>query len=88
MLGIDLVHVAHHLNIDPTFPPVKQKQRRFAPERNKAISDEVDRLLEIGFIEECFYPVWICNPVVVLRKNEKLRIYIDFTHLNKTYMDL
>ena len=40
---------------------VRQKQRRFAPERDKAINDEVDRLLKIGAIEECFYPVWLCN---------------------------
>ena len=59
-------------------------QRKFAPERIKAINDEVDRLLEIGAIEECFYLDWLCNPVVVPKKSEKLRICIDFTHLNKT----
>ena len=62
---------------------MRQKQRRFAPERNKAINDEVDRLLKIEAIEECFYPIWLCNPVVVPKKNGKVRICMAFTHLNK-----
>ena len=32
MPGIAPEHVVHYLNIDPTFPPIRQKQRRFAPE--------------------------------------------------------
>ena len=81
--GIAREHTVHNLNIDPEFPPIRQKQRRFASERDKVINDEVDKLLEIGAIEECFYPVWLCNPVVVPKKNGKLRICMDFTYLNK-----
>ena len=40
-------------------------------------------MLEIGAIEECFYLVWLCNLVVVHKKNGKLRICMDFIHLNK-----
>ena len=76
-------HIVHSLKVYLAFPPVYQKQRRFTPERNNNINDEVDRLLEIGAIEECFYPVWLCNPVVVPKNNKKLRICMDFTHLNK-----
>ena len=83
MLGIAPELAIHNLNVDPAFPPVRQKQRKFASERDKAINDEVDRLLEIRAIEECFYLEWLCNPVVVPKKNGKLRICIDFTHLNK-----
>ena len=83
MPGIAPEHAVHRLTIDPTFPPIRQKQRRFAIERDNAINDEIDRLLEIGAIEECFYLVWLCNPVVVPKKNGKLRICMDFTHLNK-----
>ena len=83
MPGIALEHAMHCLKIDPAFPPVCQKQRRFAPERNKAINNEVDRFLEIRAIEEYFYPVLLCNPVVVPKKNGKLKICMDFAHLNK-----
>ena len=30
-----------------------------------------------------FYPVWLYNPIVVPKKNGKLRICMDFTQLNK-----
>ena len=43
------------------------------------------KLIEIRAIEECFYPIWQCNPVVVPKKNDKMRICMDFTHLNKVY---
>ena len=77
--------VKHCLNIDPSYPLVRQKQRRFAPERNKVINDEVDRLLEIDAIESCQYPEWLSNVVVVKKKNKKQRVCIDFTILNKAY---
>ena len=70
MPGIAPEHTVHCLNIDPAFPPVRQKQRRFSPERDKGINDEVDRLLEIGAIEECFYLAWLSNPVIVLKRME------------------
>ena len=54
MPGIAPEHAVHCMKIDPAFPLVRQKQRRFAPEQSKSINDEVDRLLEIGAIEECF----------------------------------
>ena len=59
--GVDPEEAKHCLNIDPSHPPVRQKQRRFAPKRNKVISDEVDRLLEIDAIEPCQYPEWLSN---------------------------
>ena len=37
MGGIDPAVITHRLNISPSFKPVKQKRRSFAPERQKAI---------------------------------------------------
>ncbi|XP_062118667.1 uncharacterized protein LOC133832323 [Humulus lupulus] len=34
-------------------------------------------------IEECLYPSWLANLVGVLKKNEKKRVCIDYTNLNK-----
>ena len=45
MGGIDLAVITHRLNIIPSFKPVKQKRRSFAPERKKAINEEVSKLL-------------------------------------------
>jgi putative transposase len=36
-----------------------------------------------GFIMEVFYPDWLVNPVLVLKKNNTWRMCIDYTSLNK-----
>ncbi|KAJ9557123.1 hypothetical protein OSB04_011737 [Centaurea solstitialis] len=83
MVGIDPNVISHKLNVDPNFKPIKQKRRKFAPERNKVINDKVDNLLKIGKIREVKYPEWLANVVVVQKKNGKWRVCIDFTDLNK-----
>ena len=45
MGGIDPAIITHRLNVSPSFKPVKQKRRSFAPERQKAINEEVGKLL-------------------------------------------
>ena len=44
--------------------------------------EEVRKLLEAGFIE-VYYPDWLANVVVVKKPNEKWRMCIDFTDLNR-----
>ncbi|XP_013617508.1 PREDICTED: uncharacterized protein LOC106324029 [Brassica oleracea var. oleracea] len=83
MKGIDPILASHELNVNPTFKPIRQKRRKLGPERSKAVNEEVDRLLEAGFIAEVRYPEWLANPVVVKKKNGKWRICVDFTDLNK-----
>ena len=56
MPGIDKNIIQHCLNINPKCKPIEQKQRIFAPERNKVVTEEVKKLLEAGFIREVFYP--------------------------------
>jgi hypothetical protein len=46
---------------------------------------ELRKLLEAGFIKEVFHPTWIANPVLVKKKNGKLRMCVDYTSLNKEY---
>ena len=61
----------------------------FAPERDKAIVEEVRKLLkvrkllEVGFIREVYYPDWLANVVMVKKANGKWRMCIDFTDLNR-----
>ena len=55
----------------------------FAPEHNKAVTKEVEKLLEAGFIRKVFYPNWLANVVMVKKSNCKWRICVDFTDLNK-----
>uniref|UniRef100_A0A2N9GHD1 Reverse transcriptase domain-containing protein n=1 Tax=Fagus sylvatica TaxID=28930 RepID=A0A2N9GHD1_FAGSY len=83
MPGISTKVVAHQLNVNPSFRPVKQKRRVFAPERNAAITEEVDKLLQAGFIREVYYPEWLANVVMVKKSTGKWRMCVDFTDLNK-----
>ena len=52
MKGIHPFIVFHMLNILPIARPVRQRVRRFYPNRQKIIRDEIDKLLEAGFIRE------------------------------------
>jgi len=71
MLRIDPEVICHKLSIRANAKPVKHKPRRMNEERSLAISDEVDLLLQAGFIRETFYPHWLSNHVLVKKKNWK-----------------
>ena len=81
--GIDPTVITHRLNTSPSFKPVKQKRRSFAPERQKAINEEVGKLLQAGTIREVEYPEWLANVVLFKKANGKWRLCIDFTDINK-----
>ena len=59
--------------------------RVFAPERNKVVMDEVEKLLAANFIREVYYPEWLANIVMVKKANGKWRMCVDFTDLNSDY---
>jgi ribonuclease HI len=83
MPGINPEEIVHVLNVNPDAKPVKQKRRKFAPERVEAITVEVEKLLKAQFIEEVHYPEWLANVVLVKKSNGKWRMCVDFTDLNK-----
>jgi hypothetical protein len=47
--------IEHKLGIDPLYKPVKQKERRYTPERHETIRQKVNKLLEPGFIRPVDY---------------------------------
>ena len=55
----------------------------FAPERDNAIKDEVQKLMAAKFIREVYHPDWLANVVMVKKANGKRRMCVDFTDLNK-----
>ena len=83
MPDIDLRVITHRLNVSPSFKPIRQKKRVFAPERDNAIKDEVHKLMAEKFIREVYYPDWLANVVMVKKANGKWRMCVDFTDLNK-----
>ena len=83
MGGIDPTVITHRLNVSPSFKPIKQKRRSFASERQKAINEEVNKLLQAGATREVEYLEWLANVVLVIKANGKWRLCIDFTDINK-----
>ncbi|KAL0402092.1 UNVERIFIED_CONTAM: Transposon Ty3-G Gag-Pol polyprotein [Sesamum latifolium] len=81
--GIDPGVITHHLNLDPTIRPVKQKKRHFGPEKDKIIQGEVNKILTARHIREIQFPKWLSKMVLVPKPDEKWRMCIDFRDLNK-----
>ena len=52
-IHLDVMH--NQLNIDPQAKPICQKQIVLNANRYKALQEEVNRLLRIGFIRESYY---------------------------------
>jgi ribonuclease HI/transposase InsO family protein len=83
MPGLDVDVAVHRLSINPTYRPVKQAHRRFHPDLESRIVEEVDKLIAAGFIKEVRYPTWVANIVPVKKKNGQIRVCVDFRDLNK-----
>jgi hypothetical protein len=83
MPGIPREVAEHSLDTLPHSRAVQQRLRRFDEEWRRAIGVELRKLLEAGFIKEVFHPTWLANPVLVKKKNEKWRMCVDYTSLNR-----
>ena len=56
MPGITPVGIEYRLNVKTTHKLVIQKKRHMGAKRVAAVTAEVHKLLEVGFIMECRYP--------------------------------
>lgn len=65
MPGVSPNVIKHLLNVDPGRKPVVQKPCRSSALHADAVSEEVERLLDVGAIREVQYPTRLVNPVVV-----------------------
>ena len=82
-LRVDPDFIYHHLNVNPSITPRKQRPKRSSKDHYEAVKDEVTNLKQVGAIKEVFYPEWLANTMVVKSKNGKWRVCIDFINLNK-----
>jgi hypothetical protein len=83
MSGIPREVIKHKFDIDPAFKLIKQKKRRYTPERHETIRLEVNMLLDAGFIRPVDYPSWLANPVLIEKLDGSWRMCIGYTSLNK-----
>ncbi|GJV76019.1 reverse transcriptase domain-containing protein [Tanacetum coccineum] len=83
MTGVPRHIAEHHLNVREGCLPIKQKKRGQAPERNKVIQEEVEKLVDAGIMKEVHYHSWLSNPVMVKKHDGSWRMCVGFKDLNK-----
>jgi hypothetical protein len=83
LYGVNRYVIEHSLNVDPSFRPRKQRFRKMSDDKDEGARNEVKRLLSVGVIREVTYLEWLANTAMVKKANEKWRMCIDFTDLNK-----
>ncbi|GJY20071.1 reverse transcriptase domain-containing protein [Tanacetum coccineum] len=83
MTGVPRHIAEHRLNVREGCFPVRQKKRGQVTERNKAICEEVEKLVNVGIMKEVHYHSWLSNPVMVNKHDDSWRMCVDFKDLNK-----
>ena len=83
MPGLAPSIVQHHLPLVPHARPVKQKLRRLHPRWSLQVKEEIQKQLSVGFISVVQYPEWLANVVPIPKKDDKVRVCVDFRNLNK-----
>jgi hypothetical protein len=84
MFGLSRELVEHWLSIKTGSMPYKQPAQRFNQIIHDRVKEEVERLLDTGFIQPWQYAKWLPNIIPMEKKNTgKIHICIDFHNLNK-----
>jgi len=73
MSGTDRIVIMHRLSVFKDAKPIAQKKRKLGEEKRVAAKEEVNKLLQAGFIKEAQYTTWLANVVLVKKSNEKWR---------------
>ncbi|GKC36820.1 reverse transcriptase domain-containing protein [Tanacetum coccineum] len=71
------------MNVREVCPPIREKRRGQELDRNKAIQEEVAKLVVAHIMREVHYHSWLANPIMVKKHDDSWRMCVDFTDLNK-----
>jgi len=83
MPGLDIDIVVHRVPLIEGCKPVNQKLRRTRPDILLKVKAEIKKQWDASFLEVIKYPQWVSNIVVVPKKDDKIRVCVDFKDLNK-----
>jgi hypothetical protein len=84
MHGLNRELIEHQLPNKAGFGPYKQGARNFKPEIVGRVKEEVDRLLQVGFIQPCRYADWVSNIIPMEKKSKGMvRICLSIRNLNR-----
>jgi hypothetical protein len=73
----------HKIELLPNAKPIRAKQGRWNPRYTAMVKEELDKLLEAGFIRPVETTEWVSPVVLALKKNGKLRVCVNYKALNK-----
>ncbi|GKA25349.1 reverse transcriptase domain-containing protein [Tanacetum coccineum] len=65
MTGVPRHITEHRLNVQEGCPPVRQKKRGQAADKNQAIQEEVEKLVDAGIMKEVHYHSWLSNSIMM-----------------------
>lgn len=82
MRGVPPEICEHKIILEEIATPVRQRQYIMNPKYPLLVKEEIDKLLEADIIYPVPYSDWVSPIVVVLKKNDKLRICVDYRKLN------
>ena len=83
MPGLDVDIVVRRLPTKEDYPPVKQKVCRMRPDMSEKIKTEVMKQFNVGFLAVTSYPQGVANVVPVPKKDDKVRMCVDYIDLNR-----
>jgi len=73
----------HKIELLPNAKSIKAKQGRWYPRYTTMVKEELDKLLEVGFIRPVETIEWVSPVILALKKNGKLKVCVNYKALNK-----
>ena len=82
MRGLDPQLYQHQIHLSKDTKPVAQRRYRMNPNYVARVKEEIDKLLQVGFIQPVKKATWLSPIVFVPKKNGKIRVCVDYRKLN------
>ena len=83
MKGIHPSLCTHCIYIKEGCKPVRQPQRRMNPTLKEIVKEELQKILNANLIYPISDSQWVSPLVIVLKKNGKWRVCVDYREPNK-----
>jgi hypothetical protein len=80
--GIPLDVAQHQIELDTSIPLSHQARYQLNPSYAAIVKKDIDKLFATSFIKPIEEATWLSTIVVMLKKNGKLRICVNFEKLN------
>ena len=82
MRGIEPAYCQHKIDLQKDAKPVQQQRYRMNPNYARRVKEEIDKLLQVGFIYPIDQATWLSPIVIVPKKNGSIRVCVDYRKLN------